>query len=539
MSEQLISYEDACAAISSVPTINGRPTYETLQTLTRCLAQACRSLKCYQASPDEGWVGIMQPEAVYLLRNATAFVPPTDPGQLVLPVDASKAVIANLTNDHQRDINRYNSYNNIHRALRKTIEDCIAQEYRPLLSTGETSWPNSWTIRQILQSLEKRYGIPTLKTEEDAQLAFFREYDPRTPMEPFLHNIEKCQITAIAANVPYTTEQLIKQATTSLRKCQLYDKAMEEWDDIPENRRSTWQETKEFLIQAYEKVQMKLNRQRTTGSAHYGGNVFADDGDDNDSIVTLQNDIDEVRTAHNVVAQETSSTMIELAEALRQQSNTIVGLQQHVAMMSMGGMPMYRPPMPPPPMPPPYPGLYMDPGTTHNFLAPPIAYNAVAPPQAYHVTPPQHNPSGGWGGRGIGGGRRGGSRNRTSGGRGQQQRVSQQSYHQRGGQQPHNVIQPYQAPPPPVGGMIPPYQAPPPQQQQRGRGYQTNPVKFYPNWYVCFSHGFDVDHESHTCPNKKPGHVDTFTRANWQLYESQGYPFCRNAIHKTRFPTNA
>ena len=353
MSEQLISYEDACAAISSVPTINGRPTYETLQTLTRCLAQACRSLKCYQASPDEGWVGIMQPEAVYLLRNATAFVPPTDPGQLVLPVDASKAVIANLTNDHQRDINRYNSYNNIHRALRKTIEDCIAQEYRPLLSTGETSWPNSWTIRQILQSLEKRYGIPTLKTEEDAKLAFFREYDPRTPMEPFLHNIEKCQITAIAANVPYTTEQLIKQATTSLRKCQLYDKAMEEWDDIPENRRSTWQETKEFLIQAYEKVQMKLNRQRTTGSAHYSGNVFADDGDDNDSIVTLQNDIDEVRTAHNVVAQETSSTMIELAEALRQQSNNIVGLQQHVAMMSM-----YRPPTPPPPTrpaPPPTP----------------------------------------------------------------------------------------------------------------------------------------------------------------------------------------
>jgi len=537
MSEQLISYEDACAAISSVPTINGRPTYETLQALKRCLAQACRSLRCYQASPDEGWVGIMQPEAVYLLRNATAFVPPTDPGQLVLPTAASKAEIANLTSNHQRDVNRYHSYDNIHRALRKTIEDCIAPKFRPLLAAGETSWPNSWTILKILQSLEERYGAPTPKTKEDAQRAFFQEYDPRTPIEPFFHNIEECQIIAIAAGVPYTTEQLIDQVITSFRKCQLYDTHMEKWNDIPVNQRSTWQETKEFFIKAYEKVQEKLNQQITTGSAHYGGNVFADDGDDNDSIVTLQNEIDEVRTAYNAVAQETSSTMHDVAEALRQQSNTIVSLQQHVAMMSMGGMPMYRPPMPPM-----YPGPYIDPGATHNALAPPTAYNAVAPPQAYHAAPPQYNQSGGGGGRGSGGGRRGGSNNRTSGGRGHQQRASQQSYHQRGGQQSHNnnVIPPYQAPPPPVGGMIPPYQAPPPQQQQqRGRGYQSNPVKYYPNWYVCYSHGFDVDHESHTCPNKKPGHVDAFTRANWQLYERQGYPFCRKAIHKTQLPANA
>eukprot|EP00804_Cyclotella_cryptica_P009929 CCRYP_017362-RA/>CCRYP_017362-RA protein AED:0.45 eAED:0.27 QI:0/0/0/0.5/1/1/2/0/554 len=54
-----------------------------------------------------------------------------------------------------------------------------------------------------------------------------------------------------------------------------------------------------------------------------------------------------------------------------------------------------------------------------------------------------------------------------------------------------------------------------------------NPVKYYNNWNICFSCGFDVEcwHTSTTCRNKKPGHQDGCTRENAQEY--------KDASHKT------
>ncbi len=41
---------------------------------------------------------------------------------------------------------------------------------------------------------------------------------------------------------------------------------------------------------------------------------------------------------------------------------------------------------------------------------------------------------------------------------------------------------------------------------------------------------------SATCPYKKQGHQDGFTRANYMQYEQAGYPFCKKVMHKTVYP---
>jgi hypothetical protein len=66
----------------------------------------------------------------------------------------------------------------------------------------------------------------------------------------------------------------------------------------------------------------------------------------------------------------------------------------------------------------------------------------------------------------------------------------------------------------------------------------SNVVKQWVNQNICFSCGFDVKdwHNSSSCPHKKPGHQDGFTRTNYLEYEQANHQFCRKAMHKTMYP---
>ncbi len=74
---------------------------------------------------------------------------------------------------------------------------------------------------------------------------------------------------------------------------------------------------------------------------------------------------------------------------------------------------------------------------------------------------------------------------------------------------------------------------PPPKQQF------TNIVKLFANQNVCFTCRFDVEdwHPSTTCPNKKLGHQDGFTRSNYMEYACANHEFCKKGMHKTMYPS--
>ena len=67
----------------------------------------------------------------------------------------------------------------------------------------------------------------------------------------------------------------------------------------------------------------------------------------------------------------------------------------------------------------------------------------------------------------------------------------------------------------------------------------SNIVKLFANQNVCFACGFDMEdwHTSVTCPNKKSGHQDGFTRSNYMEYGRANHQFCRKAMHKTMYPS--
>jgi hypothetical protein len=62
-----------------------------------------------------------------------------------------------------------------------------------------------------------------------------------------------------------------------------------------------------------------------------------------------------------------------------------------------------------------------------------------------------------------------------------------------------------------------------------------NKKKWCANQNVYYNCGFDVEdwHNSNSCPCKKEGHQNGFTRANCMQYEQVGYPFCKKRCIRT------
>ena len=172
--------------------------------------------------------------------------------------------------------------------------------------------------------------------------------------------------------------------------------------------------------------------------------------------------------------------------------------------------PQWTPPMtpspnmwPPQPTPPPAaayaavppPGPAGAPPGFPNFLGPPF------PPQ-------QQQP----GGRGGGGGR---GRGRQGGGRGGG----------RGGRASTRSLAFARQPPTTAAAMGAP-----------------NPNKYYNNWNMCFSCGFDVPgwHTSQTCPApcQREHHHEGCDRTNYMQYKAQGYTINMKRANKLLLPAN-
>jgi hypothetical protein len=91
------------------------------------------------------------------------------------------------------------------------------------------------------------------------------------------------------------------------------------------------------------------------------------------------------------------------------------------------------------------------------------------------------------------------------------------------------------------GNQMIPYNSGGAQQQPQPspKPQSTNIVKLFANQNVCFTCRFNVEdwHTSTTCPNKKWGHQDGFTRSNYMEYKRANHKFCRKGMHKTMYPS--
>jgi hypothetical protein len=181
--------------------------------------------------------------------------------------------------------------------------------------------------RAILQNLRTKYGncTPAEKTANDAKFA--SPWNPNEPIEALFDRLEDCYVFSIMAKPPYTQEQLIDKAIMAIQRTGLYETAWLEWQGFTEENK-TWQQLKLHFKEAYE---IRLAAGQGTAGAHgYVNHTAAED--DDDSIATIQESINNIHMANNAnyanitehlkaSREETAALRAELAAAKQEMAN--------------------------------------------------------------------------------------------------------------------------------------------------------------------------------------------------------------------------
>ena len=504
MSQPPVSFEDARDAIGVLPSLEPRPTATNIQALVIDLVDKLTIIPSQQ-SADLGYSGLVQQDELYALATNQPWQNWPDPG-------AHRETNAAWSTQQQKDAevvylaNKrvYDSECNVLRAIINGLNAAVPRKYKRAIGNaiGVKIYRPTDSPKTILNNLRTNYGKlgPAEKTENERKWS--APWNPSNPIEELFDRLETCYVLALSAKLAYTQEQMIDKALMAVQTTGLFSIAVLEWNGF-DKVNQIWSEFKSHFTEAHD-VHLQSGGE-TTNVYHGAANAY-DTADDDVSVGSITQSLTSMHLANNANAQSIHDTMSTITADTAALRAALAATQQQLALYSQQ-QPAWAATQYPPQAPPP-PPTYM-----------PAAY--ATPPPPAHIPPPtyqrpadqQYGGGGRGGGRGGGGGGRGGKKN----GRGR-----------RGAG--------FGAQPPAAGGV------------PRAAGTATNlnvqnPVKWYNNWNMCFSCGFDIPiwHTSKTCPAecRSTGHQELCDRQNYQQYKAAGHNVRMAKIGKTQLPTNA
>lgn len=188
------------------------------------------------------------------------------------PAAGTAAQLADALRQYNEDLREWREYCNVHAALKKQVEDSIEPIYLRALEDPNVGFANT-TLIQMLTFLFQAYGqITPLQLRENAK-RFEEEWDPNTPLELLIHQIETCQEYAEAGNQPFSNAQILNNAYTIVFKTGMYFDDCKEWTRLPAALK-TWNAFKLHFLEA-----QRLNReqQQTTAQAGFHANKLVNE----------------------------------------------------------------------------------------------------------------------------------------------------------------------------------------------------------------------------------------------------------------------
>ena len=524
--DQLITIEEAAEFLKNPPSVSPRPDFAKVRALRKHIIKALKQLECPQ-SIAQGWTGLVMDPALYILLEPNAFVTPVSPGgTAIYPQFAAPAQMKMIDNVFARNKNYYLSYTNINRACFRMLDETVPDRYKVSNTPNMTGWNATMSLRAILDQLMANYGMP------DAMVLFsndtlFRSPFPSTEApEMLFYRTEQCQEIQIIGQDPYSPTHIINVVVRLLMQSGIFPlKEFETWDAMPNK---TYPGLKTFIHEAYTRRLTAISLRNTAGSLGYVGtnaNAFAgmnsttgEETDDDDATTVTQAAAAATTgsTLGNTYATTgTSATFpAEVTAAIQQLAANQTSIMQQFAAFTVNNQP---------------------PPNRRTIQVPPITNITVPQTQYGGFQPHTGRFQQGRGGRQGGGRGYGGGRGGRGGGR------APNTYGHAPGGIPQYVPQIGR----PQNNQGPSFNIPPAAgRQANGRASRINPAysnkqKWYNNWNVCYSHGFDVEdwHTSATCGTRKMDHQEGFTRDNAQAYIEAGYAPSTKGMHRNILPT--
>ena len=119
---------------------------------------------------------------------------------------------------------------------------------------------NSINLRDILNYLMINYGFLTPRELSKNDTNFRKQWDPNTPFEALINQIENSQEIATDGNQPYTAAQILSNAYNLVYGSGLFFEDCKQWNILPAADK-TWENFKNHFLQAQHQIRLQ---QQTT-----------------------------------------------------------------------------------------------------------------------------------------------------------------------------------------------------------------------------------------------------------------------------------
>ena len=139
--------------------IDGQPTDEDLNRLTEECINAASSISTTNGGGQHGHVGMIIPDAEYILfsRNAKSFVEPTNPGPYPANVDQDPVIRERQVAEHKAEQAEFETYQGVKNFLLKAIVKSVDPEWIAELKSDRMGF-NHRTPMEILEHLRTHGG---------------------------------------------------------------------------------------------------------------------------------------------------------------------------------------------------------------------------------------------------------------------------------------------------------------------------------------------------------------------------------------------
>ena len=243
--------------------ITGIPTYATLTLLRNELQQNAATIPSNRGGGGNGYLGTIMSGPMYeTIAPGQPFTIPAYPGaQPTVAGTATGPQINEAVRLHGESLREWREYTNIHNALKKQLEEAIEPVYLRSQRHRHVGFANR-SVRELMAYLFQAYGQLNAQKLIDNQTAMNKDWDPSTPFETLIEQIEDAMEVADAATQAFSDAQILTLSYTLVYNTGLYFDECKEWKAKPAADK-TWDEFKTFFLSA--QAELREQQQATSG----------------------------------------------------------------------------------------------------------------------------------------------------------------------------------------------------------------------------------------------------------------------------------
>jgi len=225
---------------SNIEQIKGEPSYHSIKEVERKLIKNASSFPSELGGGQHGYLGLVLKPEKYQLVTGSTFTPHPNLGSIpTFPPNPTQPQIAQISSTHKEQLRLWRQQHTLIKALKKQLTNAFEDK---LLKEKEDTYTgfNNVSIQDIIEYLFDRFGEVTPTELEQAEQDLNAPFEPFEPFGVFICKIEDAVDIAEAANCPFTTQQILNKALTSIIKSQaLPEVAIRDWRSKPQTDK-TW-----------------------------------------------------------------------------------------------------------------------------------------------------------------------------------------------------------------------------------------------------------------------------------------------------------